>query len=349
MKLDFETQVILGNTNPKFSGVTSTMLQTSKIQKTLIKLAILGNHHVDNSIPTLTFWQAVKLCRKPLPSGLFRIYHARRNDEMIQALILKHLFGCKIKILFTSTAQRYHSKLTCFLMSKMDAVISTCTQAANYLSVPPSAIVPHGIDTKRYLPATNKAELVEKLGFNQQKLIGIFGRVRAQKGIQIFVDACLAVLKKQPGYTAIICGAWDDKALVEQLKIKIASSGLTEQIVFLGEQKFEQIPELFKACSIVMALSDNEGFGLTALEAMSCDAAVIATQAGAWPDVIEDGVDGYLIPIKDTQSAIDRLNFLIEKPSLTEKISNAAVKKIRDKYSIETEANALVNIYQQLQ
>ncbi|MFT6793932.1 MAG: mannosyltransferase [Rubritalea sp.] len=66
----------------------------------------------------LTFRQFTKLCKSTHPDGEPRIFHARRNDEMIQSLIAKKLFGAKIKIVFTSTAQRHHSRFTRWLMSK---------------------------------------------------------------------------------------------------------------------------------------------------------------------------------------------------------------------------------------
>jgi hypothetical protein len=93
------------------------MLQVLPHQKLLMETAVLGKHHLTDDTTWLTFRQFVKLCKHPLPDGTSRIFHARRNDEMIQALVAKKLFGAKIKIVFTSTAQRHHSN-SCKLILK---------------------------------------------------------------------------------------------------------------------------------------------------------------------------------------------------------------------------------------
>jgi mannosyltransferase len=73
-----------------------------------------------------------------------------------------------------------------------------------------------------------------------------------------------------------------NKEFVEQLKGQAAEVNMTVWIIFTGELPFEQIPRIFSALSLMSALSDNERFGLTFLEAMSSGTGVLATDAGAW-------------------------------------------------------------------
>lgn len=344
-----DVEVILGNSNAKFSGVTSTMLQTLRKQKEMIGLKVMGKHHVDESALVIGFWQTAWLCRKPLASGLPRVFHARRNDEMIQALVLKHVFGAQIKLLFTSTAQRHHSKFTRWLMSKMDAVISTCSYAASYLTFKPAAIIPHGVDTDAYRPAQERSALLKELGLPEGRLISIFGRVRAQKGVHLYVRACIESFKQHSGYTAIVCGAWDDEAFIQELKAEIEQAGLSERILFLGEQPFEKIPKLFQACSLVAALSRNEGFGLTVLEAMSSGAAVLATKAGAWPDIIREGEDGCLIETESQQQTNQVLAQLLADPAKLDEMGQAGRQRVLEHYTIKAESERLVQLYKELQ
>ena len=93
-----DIQIILGNSNKRFSGVTSTMLQVLEKQKSLAGVAVLGPHHLPDDAAVLTFFGLLKLCKNTLPDGRYRVFHARRNDEMIQAIIARAL-GAKIKIL----------------------------------------------------------------------------------------------------------------------------------------------------------------------------------------------------------------------------------------------------------
>lgn len=83
---------------------------------------------------------------------------------------------------------------------------------------------------------------------------------------------------------------------VEEQKRKIDEAGLSERIVFTRKLPFEKLTQLFPSMSIVAALSRNEDFGLTALEAMASGTAVLASEAGAWKDIITSKSFGYCMP-----------------------------------------------------
>jgi len=344
-------EVILGNSNSRFSGVTSTMLQTLQIQKELVGIRVMGKHHLPDAQLAISFTEVIKLCRKPLSNGKHRVFHARRNDEMIQALILKHLFGSKIHIIFTSTAQRYHSGLTRWLMSKMDAIISTCDAAASYLKTPADIIINHGVQTESYYPAENKQALWQQHGFSGEYGIGIFGRVREQKGVHLFVNACIEAFKLHPEYTAIIVGAisTDNQTFVDELKNKIAKQSLEDRILFLGEQPFEKIPSLIRSVSVLAALSDNEGFGLTPLEALASSTAVLTTKAGAWPEIVENGVNGFIENVNDQQAITATLSNMLDTPEHLDAMGKNGRKQVLEKYTAEQEAHKLCDFYRQIQ
>ena len=350
-----EIEVILGNSNSRFSGVTSTMLQTLAVQKKMMGIRVMGQHHLPEPSLAISFWQTVKLCQKPLNNGQPRVFHARRNDEMIQALILKIVFGCKLRIVFTSTAQRFHSGFTKFLMSKMDAIISTCDAAASYLDCRPDTIIHHGVDAQLYHPTENKDALFkslgQELGFSGSKGIGIFGRVREQKGVHLFVRAAIEAFKTEADYSAIIVGAIsaDNQAFVDQLKKEVHDNNLQERIVFLGEQPFNRLPELIRSVHVLAALSDNEGFGLTPLEALASGTAVLTTTAGAWPEIVENDVNGYIVDINDQAAVTQRLKDLLASTQRLEDMAKKGRQQIENKYTVEQEAQALCDFYKHLQ
>jgi len=346
-----QCEVILGNANRRFSGVTSTMLQTLVYQRKLMNLCVLGAHHLSDTTLAVGFFSLARRLKAPLADGRWRVFHARRNDEMIQALILKYGFSAKIKIVFTSTAQRQHTRFTRWLMSKMDAVISTCDAAASYLPNPPAAIIPHGVRTDEYYPTDDKQAELQQLGIHTPYAIGIFGRVREQKGVHHFVTACIQALPKHPEYSAIIVGSItaENRQLVGSLEQKIQAAGLEGRIQFLGEQPFEKIPELFRAMTLVAALSRNEGFGLTVLEAMSSGAAVLATEAGAWPEVVREGTDGHIVPVDDGPAIGERLEAMLANPEKLNEMGRAGRVRVLEHYTVEREAKQLCDFYRSMQ
>lgn len=354
---DKEIELIIGNSNSNFSGVTSTMLQVLSHQKSLINLRVMGKHHLPEASLSISFWQTIILCRKPLASGKYRIFHARRVDEMIQALLLKHLFRAKIKIIFSSAAQRYRSGFTLWLTRRMDAVLAMSKASASYLARPADAIIYHGVETDVYHPAEDKSKAWQALNLlpeNAQKGkygIAILGRVRKQKGVHLFVESCIDVLKKYPDYIAVVVGpiTSSNENFVNELKDKVTQAGMDGRIVFVGEQDFSDISGIFSALSVVVALSDNEGFGLTVLEAMSSGAAVLASEAGAWKEVVREGVDGYVVPVNDLSAVKGKLESLLRDESKIAQMGLAGRERVLQHYSVEREAKELCDFYKTLQ
>lgn len=346
-----EIELIIGNSNSNFSGVTSTMLQVMSHQKELINLRIMGKHYVPDPALVIGFWQVVKMCRKPLSNGKWRIFHARRVDEMIQGVILKHIFRAKIKLVFSSAAQRKRSGSTKWLTDKMDAVIAVSNRSASFLHTPPSMVNPHGVQVANYQPAPDKQSAWQALGYGGRYGVGILGRVRKQKGVHLFVEACIQALPQHPDVNAVVVGAISssNQEFVQELKDKVNQAGLAARITFTGELPFEQIPPIFSALSMVSALSDNEGFGLTVLEAMSCGAAVLATQAGAWEEIIRQGIDGYVVPVNDQSAVTEKMQILLSDMDKLAEMGQAGHKRVEEKYRVEDEAIKLINFFRSLQ
>ncbi|WP_339725783.1 glycosyltransferase family 4 protein [uncultured Paraglaciecola sp.] len=346
-----EVELIIGNSNSNFSGVTSTMLQVMSYQKNMLNLRIMGSHFLPDQTLAISFWETAKMCRRPLKNGKWRIFHARRVDEMIQGLLLKYLFRAKIKLVFSSAAQRTRSASTVWLTRKMDAVIAVSKRSAGFLCDPPDLINPHGVQVNDYLPAKDKQQAWAELGYGGKYGIGILGRVRKQKGVHLLVNACIELFDKYPEYHCVVVGAISssNKEFVEQLKSKAAQANMTDRITFTGELPFEQIPRIFSALSLVSALSDNEGFGLTVLEAMSSGAAVLATEAGAWEEIVRPAIDGYIVPVNNQQAVTEKMDLMLSNPEKLAQMGIEGRKRVESHYRVEDEATRLIEFFRSLQ
>ena len=340
-----EVELIIGNSGKNFSGVTSITIQLLSYQYREINLAVLGSSFIPDEFKTINFYQFIKLTRNKLSNGKKRIFFTRRNDEMIQGLIAKYIFGSKIKIIFVSTAQRNHTKFTKWLISKMDSVISTSKKAASYLLKEPDVIIPHGVDLKRFSVPINKEDSWNKLNLPGELGIGIFGRVRYSKGIDILVDAAIKILPNHPSATVIICGETqiEDQPFKKKIITKIKKANLEDRIIFIGKQTFEELPNFFRGMTIIAALSRNEGYGLTPFEGMASGAAVLTSSEGVWDEIIRDGIDGYVVNTNDVKQTSEKLDLLIKNSSKTKIMGENAAKYISDNFSIEAEAKKLLD------
>jgi len=329
------------------------MLRVLEHHKGKIGISVMGKHHLPEDVPSISFWRCAKLCRSALPNGKFRVFHARRNNEVIQALILKKIFKAKIKIIFTSTAQREHTWITRWLIKRVDCLVATCSGAAAVLKRKPDKMIAHGVDINTYrLPNEGKKIAWESLSYPGKYGIGIFARVRQQKGIGILVDAMIPIMKEDPSPTVLIAGETtkSHENFVADLKAKIKSEGLEKRILFIGKVHYaEEVPRLMRGLSIVTALSTIEGFGLPILEAMSSGCAVVASRTGAWEDIIVPEEHGLLVPCNDVKATQEALKKLTSNSESLERMGLRGRDRIAEGFTIENEASSLLELYKSVQ
>src|SRR3982074_2556114 len=244
------------------------------------------------------------------------IWHARRNNEMITGVLLRSL-GWPLKLVFTSAAQRHHTWITRWLVNRMDAIIATNDISASFLKRA-ATVIPHGVDTDRYAPPADRAAAFAEAGLPGRYAIGCFGRVRAQKGSDVFVEAMCRLLPRYPDFTAAIVGAItpEQTAFANDLKKRIETAGLQSRFVMTGELPIEEVERWYQRLTIYAFTPRNEGFGLTLIEAMAVGAALVASRAGAAELVVEDGVTGVLTPPGDADALVAALDPLMRDPAL---------------------------------
>ncbi len=344
-------ELIIGNAGKRFSGVTSTMLQVLPVLRREMQTVVLGAHHLPSGVPVISFPQMVRIGRRLQPGTPPPVFHARRNKEMVLALLARDLFRARLRIVFTSTAQRHHTRFSNFLMGRMDGLLTTSSTAAAYMKRPPDVVIPHGIDTATYRPCHDKEAEWRALGLPGKRGIGIFGRIRPSKGTDLLVEAALPLLDEFPDTTVLLCGRTTPqfRPFEEELRGRIKAAGKADRFLFLGERPFAELPGLFRAVSVTAALSRSEGFGLTVLESMASATPVVATEAGAWRDIVADGEDGFRVPREDIGAIRNRLRQLLAGPEAAAAMGAKARRKVENHYTIEREAMAMVSFFKKVQ
>jgi mannosyltransferase len=329
----------------RLSGVTSTVVQLVPVQARTIRIATVGPGLPD-SLPKLRWWQLPGLLVRPI-SGRWRIWHARRNVEMIAGLLLKWVFRAPVHLLFTSAAQRDHQPFTKWLIGKMDAVIATSARSGSYLEVP-HRVVMHGVDLDVFHPPRASEDKFAASGLPGRFAVGCFGRIRDQKGTDLFVDAMIRLLPEFPDWTAVIAGrvTAENRDFATSLQERIDRAGLSERIVFLGE-----VPDVkiwFRRLSLYVAPSRNEGFGLTPLEAMASQTPVVASDAGAYAEMVVPGKTGAVVAAGDGAALTAAIRPYLEDTSVAEVQGRQALAHVRRHFPLSREAEGIAGVYDML-
>lgn len=335
--------IIAPNFKKRLSGVTSTLVQLiPEHRRRGLGIATLGPGLPDD-MPAMSYWQLPLLWKRP-QNASHRVWHARRNNEMLAGLVLRDVLRMPLKLLFTSAAQRHHSGYTRWLISKMDAVVATSGRSGSYLKVP-HTVIRHGIDTALFHPPTSEDDTISATQLPGRYLVGCFGRVRHQKGTDLFVRAMIDLLPQNPDWTAVVSGRItpDHAAFADQLKADIAQANLSDRIVFLGE--VADIKPWYRRLSLYVAPSRNEGFGLTPLEAMASQTAVVASNAGAYAELIDEGKTGSVVAAGDYDALRDAIAPYLADPEAAYQHGLAAITHVSEHFALKNEAKSLEKEY----
>lgn len=338
-------EVIAPNFKRQLSGVTSTIIQLIPLQRANgLGIATLGPGLPDD-LPKISWLALPSLWLRPRKRP-FRIWHARRNTEMVAGILMRSVLRMKLKLLFTSAAQRDHKSFTKWLIRQMDAVIATSGKSGSFLKVPHTVIM-HGVDTDRFHPPRGEEDTFAASGLPGKYLIGCSGRIRPSKGTDLFVDAMISLLPHHPEWTAVMTGRTtvENKAFEQDLREKIAGAGLENRILFLGE-----VPDVriwFRRMTLYVAPSRNEGFGLTPLEAMASQTAVVTSDAGAYAEMVAPGT-GTVVPAGDGHALEAAIAPYLADPAMCASVAQAGLAHVRAEFPLRKEAGEILAVYEGL-
>lgn len=336
-------EVIAPNLKRRLSGVTATIARLVPIQAAQIGIVATGPG-LPKELPHIPIARLAFLPKRKL-----RIWHARRNVEMLLGLFLRHVLRLNLALLFTSASQRNHTGFTRWQISKMDHVIATSQKTAGYLERP-ATVIHHGIDTQQFSPPADRAVLRTELGLPAGVLIGCYGRIRHQKGTDVFVDAMIELLPGLPDHHALVMGraTQSHTEFLNDLKTRVEKAGLADRIHFLPEVPVDQMADWYRVLDLFVAPQRWEGFGLTPLEAMACGVPVVATRVGAFEELIDDGNTGTLVSRDDIAALTDATRAYLQGPDMMHRSGKAARGYSATNFTLAVEAANIIAVYRAL-
>ena len=197
-------------------------------------------------------------------------------------------------------------------------------------------VIPNFVTPAHFHPATD-GSCRRALAPAGHKILIHVSNFRPVKRIGDVIKVFAGVRRALPA-TLVLAGDGPDRDLAEQ---EVDRLKLRRDVRFLG--KVDQVAELLRGSDLFLLPSQNESFGLSALEAMACGVPVIATRAGGLPEVVVEGETGYLAPVGAVDVMIERAVALLEDGALHERLRHAAVAR-----ALEFSADRIVPRYEEL-
>lgn len=207
----------------------------------------------------------------------------------------------------------------------------------------------NGVDQSFFKPGTVSLPDIEKTVFLPKKpvVIGTVGRLAAVKDQATLIRAFNIALETLPlGKQHMRLLITGDGPLRVQLEALINELGIGEFVCMTGDRN--DIADILRLLDVFVLPSLGEGISNTILEAMATALPIIATNIGGNPELIEDGVNGYLVPCNDPEKLAEAIVKLTESSNTRSLMGKASLIKISEQFNWDSTVEKYVNVYDEL-
>src|SRR5579872_6810005 len=181
----------------------------------------------------------------------------------------------------------------------------------------PIEVIPNFVNCDVFQPVED-SPLRREFAPNGEKILVHLSNFRPVKRVTDVVEIFWRVRKEIPAKLLMI-GDGPDRMAAEWL---VRDKEISTDVTFLGKQN--QVQKLLSCGDLMLLPSDNESFGLAALEAMACAVPAVCSRTGGLPEVIDDGIEGYLVPPRDVDSMAARALDILTSPKKQKAMGHAA-------------------------
>ena len=214
-------------------------------------------------------------------------------------------------------------------------------------------VIHHGIDEDAYSPGIKPAAAYRKYPMLKGKKV-IFhpARMGLAKGCDVTIKAFRLIRNRFPNTMLILAGTKNiiDWSLSQQKDIaymvNLIKSLRLKDSVLIDSYALEDMPALYAASSVcVYPSTSSEPFGLTMLEALSSGKPMIVTEAGGMPEIIKDGINGFVIPVKDYETLAARAMYLLSEKDVRDRLGITGRRMVEQNYTRDIIARNTLALY----
>ena len=239
--------------------------------------------------------------------------------------------------ILNSLIRAYESTVGNFIVRRSDHIIAVSNAVAEHARrmskhLAPVTVIPNGVDTSVFYPGTNRSDIAQTILF--------VARLVPNKAPETLIRAAAIVLARYPQAKFVLVG---DGPLRVRLQKQANQLGIGHAVQFLGLRY--DVPELMRQATLFVRPSTLEGMPLTILEAMASMLPVVATPVGGTPELLKDGVNGYLIPVGDHVALANSITKLLDDPLLAKKMGQSGRELVEASYTWDAVAEQTERVY----
>ena len=313
----------------------------------------LAERFSDKNIPLYYFKKPFKLLPVFSALRLARLIdkddidalHIHWGRDLSLASLAKWFSKKKPRLIYTRQMQITRNKddfYHRFIYSQIDVFI-TITQklaelARSFLSdTDKHKVVPlyYGVqEPDKILSTAEKHQFRMDMGFaDTDFIVALFGRIEEFKGQHVLIDTIAALNKKGTDVKCLIVGHAMDQMYLDTIKNSVKNNAIEKNVYFMD---FVENPQdWMQACDLVLLTTKEETFGLVLAEAMHAGVAVIGTNSGGVPEIIEHGKTGLMFEFGDVNELCEHIVQMKNNPEQRKTFANAGQEKAKRLFDIE--------------
>jgi len=205
-------------------------------------------------------------------------------------------------------------------------------------------VIYNGIDSK-FMPEEKDFQLLKRFGLVDKKVLFFLGELKPRKNPLFLIDMFKEIIKvKGKGVCLVIAG---DGELMEKMKRKSKELGIEKQIIFTGYVREEDKVKYYNLADVFIFPSRMEGFGLVVGEAMSCAKPVVAFSVASLPELVKDGVTGFLAHPEDKEDFVRKILKLIDDSRLAIDMGLKGKEEVDNRFRWDISAKRTLEVYEE--
>jgi 1,2-diacylglycerol 3-alpha-glucosyltransferase len=205
----------------------------------------------------------------------------------------------------------------------------------------PITIIPNGIDLSMFKEAKNPGALRNRLGLSADTPILLtVGRMDPEKRLEFIVEAFDLVAERVPNARLVFAG---DGSARKSVEARVNSIRAKDRVHFLGMVKRSDLPDILHDATVFLSASTTEVHPISVIEAIASGLPFVAVRDEAFEGMLEDGLNGYEVPL-DVNKYADALADLLPDRERLQRFGQHSLA-LSEKYSIEAQVKALEKLY----
>jgi len=322
------------------------------------------NHSIKNKLNTkafnfssfqpFNFLRNYFLIKSKIKKEKIQIVNCHRpEDHLIMGIICKKLDIPLVRTIgdIRPPAENFFNKWL-HLKATDYFIFTSESNRTRFVSVWPeimenSKIVFGGLNLDLFKPGKKSEKLLKQLHINSDtKIVGFVGRLSKTKDLPTFIRTAAMVKSSLPEVKFLISGK-EFSVSREDIKSLADTLNLTDSILFLD--RHDPVKEVINLIDVgIISSNDSEAISRIGMEYLSMGKPVVATDVNVLPEIIEDGVNGFITNTEDPHSMADAVIKLLTDENLYQKISKNNIESSRERFDYLKEAEKTASIYESL-